>query len=52
MSKCCDFYLTLKFKIFRNKKHLPKYLIDGKLKMSAFFIFEIKRAKTDKIFNF
>ena len=29
-----------------------KYLIDGKLKMSCFFIFEVKRAKIDKIFNF
>ena len=27
-------------------------MIDGKLKMSGFFIFEIKRAKMDKIFNF
>ena len=25
---------------------------DRKLKMSAFFVFEIKRAKTDKIFHF
>ena len=31
---------------------MTKYLIDGKLKMSGFFIFEIKRAKMDKIFNF
>ena len=29
-----------------------KYLIDGKLKMSDFFIFEIKRSKMDKFFNF
>ena len=27
-------------------------MIDGKLDMSGFFIFEIKRAKMDKIFNF
>ena len=27
---------------------MTKYLIDGKLKMSGFFIFEIKRAKMDK----
>ena len=26
--------------------------MDGKLKMSGFFIFEIKRTKMDKIFNF
>ena len=26
--------------------------MDRKLKMSDFFIFEIKRAKTDEIFNF
>ena len=44
--------LTLKFQIFRNKKSLPKYLTDIKLKMPNFFIFEIKRAKMDKIFNF
>ena len=31
---------------------MPKYLTDRKLKMSAFFIFEIKRAKTDSTFNF
>ena len=44
--------MTLTFQIFRNKKRLTKHLIDGKLSMSAFFIFEIKRAKMDKIFNF
>ena len=27
-------------------------MIDGKLKMSDFLIFEIKRVKMDKIFNF
>ena len=27
-------------------------MIDGKLKVSDFFIFEIKRAKMDKIFNY
>ena len=27
-------------------------MVDGKLKMSSFFIFEIKCAKMDKIFNF
>ena len=31
---------------------MTKYLIDGKLKMSDFLIFEIKRVKMDKIFNF
>ena len=31
---------------------MTKYLIDGKLKMFGFFIFEIKRAKMVKIFNF
>ena len=31
---------------------MPKYLTDRKLKMSAFFIFEMKRAKTDRTFNF
>ena len=30
-----------------NNKPLPKYLIDGKLKISAVFIFEIKDAKKD-----
>ena len=30
---------------------MTKYLINGKLKTSGFFIFEIKRAKMDKIFN-
>ena len=44
--------MTLTFQIFRNKKRLTKHLIDGKLDMSGFFIFEIKRAKMDKIFNF
>ena len=29
-----------------------KYLIDGKLKMSCFLVFETKRAKMDKMFNF
>ena len=42
--------MTLTFQVFRNKKHLTKYLIDEKLKTSGFFIFEIKRAKMDKIF--
>ena len=37
---------------FRNNKPLPKYLTDRKMKMSAVFIFEIKGAKKDKIFNF
>ena len=31
---------------------MPKYLTDRKLKISAVFIFEIKGAKKDKIFNF
>ena len=31
---------------------MPKYLTDRKSKMSAVFIFEIKDAKKDKIFNF
>ena len=31
---------------------MTKYLIDGKLKMSGFFIFEIKSNEMDKIFNF
>ena len=31
---------------------MPKYLTDWKLKLSAVFIFEIKGAKKDKIFNF
>ena len=44
--------MTLTFQIFRNKKRLTKHLIDGKLKMSGFFIFEIKGAKMDKIFHF
>ena len=29
-----------------------KYSIDGKLEMSGIFVFEIKHAKLDKIFNF
>ena len=44
--------IDLTFQIFRNKKRLPKYLTDRKLKMSEFFIFEIKGAKMDKMFNF
>ena len=43
--------MTLTFQIFRNKKRLTKYLIDGNLKLSGFFIFEIKRAKMDEIFK-
>ena len=31
---------------------MSKYLTEKKLKMSALFIFEIKGAKEDKIFNF
>ena len=31
---------------------MPKYFTDRKLTMSAVFIFEIKDAKKDKIFNF
>ena len=31
---------------------MPKYLTDEKLKMSAFFVFEIKGASKAKIFNF
>ena len=38
--------------IFRNIKALPKYVTDRKLKMSVVFIFEIRDAKKDKIFNF
>ena len=38
--------------IFRHNKPLPKYMTDRKLKMSAVFIFEIKGAKKDNIFNF
>ena len=37
--------------MFRNKKRLTKYLLNGKLKLSSFFIFENKRAKIEKIFN-
>ena len=44
--------MTLISQNFRNNKPLPKYLTDRKLKMSAVFIFEIKDAKKDKIFNF
>ena len=44
--------MTLIGQKFRNNKPLPKYLADRKLKMSAVFIFEIKNAKKDKIFNF
>ena len=40
------------YQTFRNNKPLPKYLTDRKLKISAVFIFEIKGAKKDKIFNF
>ena len=42
----------LHFKFLETKKHLTKYLIDWKLKTSGFFVFEIKGAKMDKIFNF
>ena len=38
--------------IFVNDKGLSKYLTDKKLTMSAFFVFEIKGAKKDKIFKF
>ena len=38
--------------IFRNIKALPKYVTDRKLKMSVVFIFKIRDAKKDKIFNF
>ena len=38
--------------MFRNNKPLPKYLTDIKLKISAYFIFETKDAKKDKIINF
>ena len=31
---------------------MKKYLTDGKSKISGFFMFEIKRAKMDKIFTF
>ena len=43
---------VLSSQIFRNNKPLPKYLTDRKLKMSVVFIFKIKGAKKDKIFNF
>ena len=38
--------------MFRNKKRLTKYFLNGNSKLSSFFIFENKRAKIDKIFNF
>ena len=38
--------------IFRNNRPLSKYLTDRKLKISAVFIFEIKGAKKNRIFNF
>ena len=38
--------------VFRNNKPVSKYLTDRKFKMSAIFIFEIKEAKKDIIFNF
>ena len=44
--------MTLISQNFRNNKPLPQYFTDKKLKMSAVFIFEIKDAKKDKIFNF
>ena len=44
--------LTLICQIFRNNKPLPKYFTDRKLKMTAVFIFEIKDANKDNIFNF
>ena len=31
---------------------MPKYLTDRKLKLSVVFLFEIKRTKMDKNFNF
>ena len=37
---------------FPNDKRLSKYLPDQKYKMWAFFVFEIKGAKEDKIFKF
>ena len=37
---------------YKSKFPLPKYVTDRKLNMSAVFIFEIKDAKKDKIFNF
>ena len=36
----------------RNEKSLPKYLINEKFKMSAFFISEKTAPKMDKSFNF
>ena len=36
---------------FQKQKLLIKYLTDRKLKMSPVFVFEIKDAKKDKIFN-
>ena len=44
--------MTLTFQVFRNKKRLPKYLMIENCKCQLFVIFEIKRAKTDTIFNF
>ena len=44
--------LTLVCQILTSNKPLPKYLTDGKLKMSAVFIFDTKGTKIDKIFNF
>ena len=44
--------LTLICQIFASNKPLPKYLTNGKLKMSAVFIFDIKGTKIEKIFNF
>ena len=36
----------------RNEKSLPKYLINEKFKMSAFFISEKTAPQMDKFFNF
>ena len=44
--------LTLICQVFRNNKPFLKYLTDRKLKMPTVFIFEIKGATKDKIFNF
>ena len=44
--------MTVICQIFKNNKSCPKYLTDRKLKMSVVFIFEIKGAKKDNIFNF
>ena len=43
--------MTVICKIFRKDELLPKYLIDGKLKISAVFIFEIMAGKVEKIFS-